>query len=329
MRKRYPVFLSKDDSVVPDNFIGIHSIFSEEKYALPGYSAEEWCLGGKALDEMRVKTYKETKKRFDLSGANSFAAYWNCNLDSINDLGINEFSKLSCFSELCTAMMCFEKTIQNKHNTNKRKYVGFGIRKKIYENYYKSIKESIETGNIPKKVDLFDPKKKRRSELSIVQKTTLYFDSDNPNRKYAIEVGKNELYLMFEQWCKLSGETKKDALYKAMRLLMEQNPIKGLEDSKLFARNIDVEKNEIIVNSKCKQSSVKVNMSGELYEQILGIIKRYNLDPENASKSKLNISSYATQAFSLFNKKIPLKYSDPVAFKEYLKLKDETEYNNS
>lgn len=41
------------------------------------------------------------------------------------------------------------------------------------------------------------------------------------------------------------------------------------------------------------------------------------------------MSAYVTQAVSAFNKRVPLKYADPVAYQEYLAIKQAEEYNDS
>lgn len=327
MPKKYEYYLSKNDCVVPDDFIPVWDLFSEPKYALPGYPEDQWCIGAKALDEMRRKTYREFKKRYDMSKAISFSSYWNSHIDSINNLGINEFTKLHCFAELSSVMMCFEQTIKNKHNDNKRKYVGFGIRKTIYENYYRSIRKSVQTGTIPEPVNMHEPKKRRSCSSTSRNLYHFYFESTVAGKKHAVSINKNEVFEMFSEWCRRKNRQKKDAIYEALLLLMKENPVDGLGSPKDYAKNIDIEQDQTSVQNAVGLTVRKVKVEHELLEFIEDIIKRYNSDPENKAKPKLTFTMYAKQAFIAFNKKLPLKYVDPEAYQEYLKLKEETEYN--
>ena len=57
------------------------------------------------------------------------------------------------------------------------------------------------------------------------------------------------------------------------------------------------------------------------------IVKRFNFDPDNITKPKLNIHNYISQAIVRQNKSISKKYSDPEAYKEYIQLKEIEKYN--
>lgn len=317
------MFLTSKDEYVPEGYIGIYSIFSEPKYALPGYSQEEWCLGYKTLDEMRTKTYKDVRKRFDLSGAYNFDKFWNGNLDAINDIGLNRFVKLPCFSELATAMICFE-TQKELNNGRKRKYISFGIKRDIYARYYRSLSDALKTGELPKKVNLYDRKKRHTGELFNTPTAQINFDGN------VVSLSKNELFLMFEQWCKIKRKKKKQALYEAMELLMKKDPVDGLDDVKLFERDIDIRNREVVLNlAKDEENTYMIKVPEQISKDMQAIISRYNQDPENCAKEKLTTSTYAAQAIAAYNKRIPLKYLDPIAYREYLEIKEAQRYNEN
>lgn len=330
MGKKIPVFLSNKDEYVSDNYIGIYELATNGDYALAGYSKEQWCLGYKAVDELRRKTFIEARKRFELSGASSFNSYWNGNLDAINELGINQFVKLPAFFDLCQAMICFETTIQNKTNSNKRKYVSFGISKDIFKRYSESLRIAFETGSAVQPVSLYDKHKKRFNKLFEMPRTALKFEGQKAGEYRWVEIHKNEIFLMFEQWCRLKKKTKKQALYEAMALIMKTDPANGLDDIKAFTRKIDVNSNEVVLTGEingCK--TIKVELPIEVSNKVDDIVRRYNSDPENSGKPNLTASVYAAQAINSFNNKISLKYSDPVAYKEYLAIKEIENYNKN
>lgn len=329
MAKRLTLLLSTKDQYVPENYIGITDLFLNPKYALPGYSSEQWCLGYKILDEYRTKTFREIKKRFQISGARSFAKYWNGNLDAINSMGLNEFAKLSCFSELATAMICFEEVVKNKNNDNRRRFVSFGIRKDIYEGYAESLREALETGQMPNKVNLFDNRKKRLNDLFMAPLTSITF-KDAQGHNHAIQINKNEIFYKFERWCKIKGIQKKQGIYDAMVLMMEQNPVDGLEDVKAFTKDSGINSREVVL-STCEKSGcfIQIKFPESITNQMRSIIRRFNSDPENKVKNKqLTTNTYITNAIAAYNKRMPLKYSDPIAYKEYLEIKKDAEYNN-
>lgn len=329
MAKRMKIYISKKDEYVPDNYIGIWDIFTDPQYALPGYSAEEWCLGIKTLDEMRVKTFSAVKKRFDISGAYNFASYWNGNLDAINEMGLNQFTKLSCFSDLSKAIICFDKTIENKRTKIKSKYVSFGINKEIYSKYSNSLSEAIKTGEPLQKVSLFDRHKRRLNDLFSCPITSIKYSDPRTGDKRTVSIDKNETFLRFEQWCKIKGKKKKTGFCEAMALIMEQNPVDGLEDIKAFERNKGIDGKEVVLDISY-DSKVKIYslIPEQVSKMMFAIIRRYNSDPENQTKQQLTPSLYIAQAVADFNKRVPLKYSDPIAYKEYIAIKESENYNN-
>lgn len=328
--KPFDFYLSKSDEYVPENYISISDLFLDAKYAFPGYTAKQWVMGSKTLDEMRKKTFSMAKKRFILSGAKSFASFWNGNLDAINDAGINQFTKLSAFSELSGCMIAFEKIVVSAINKRNNRIVSFGISKSNYDRYAGSLKIAILHGSEPKKVNLYDAHKKRLNDMFSVPVATFSFDGKDSKSQYKINVHKVDLYYKFERWCKLQGKTKKQGIYEAMELLLEQVPVEPSDSQSVFVKKNEFGSMECIINSR---ESGNVNMTvkipASIYDGITSIIRRFNSDPENLSKPQLTVSSYVSQAVAAFNKRVPLKYSDPNAYKEYVAIKETEEYNNS
>ena len=328
--KPFDFYLSRNDEYVPDKYIPLSDFFLNPKYALPGYSEEEWVIGFKTLDEMRKKTFSQAKKRFVASGAKSFASFWNGNLDAINDAGINQFTKLSAFRELSGCMIAFEEKIISVTNRRNNRFISFGILIDNYEKYAESLRNAILNGSIPEKVNLYDPHKRRLNDLFAAPTTHFEFDGKDRKSQHKVTVNKIDLYYEFERWCKLKGKTKKQGIYEAIQALLEQNPI-GSDDS----QNVIAKKNEfgslecVISSREAGEVTPSIKMPAPVYDCSAAIIRRFNSDPANISKKRLTMSAYVTQALSAFNKRVPLKYADPIAYQEYLAIKQAEEYNDS
>lgn len=326
---KIPFFLSKKDETVPDDYVGIYTIFSDARYALPGFPKESWCLKENVLSQLRTQTYKEVRKRFDASNIVSFASFWNGNLDAINQMGLNAFCNLECFYELSDAMICFEKIDRIGQFKTKGKLISFGIKKDIYKRYYMSLKKAVETGTIPEKVSLHDSKKRNRCDLMATAKATFNFPKDANGNSVVMPVTKNEVYLMFEEWCKIKNKKPSVAIYEAMQLLVKQYPVET-EKKKLSDYSISNGLNEnetIYLRENVGNQFVSLRLPESTYKTVCSIVRRYNKDPENITKEPLTIQNFIIQAVIAFIKKMPLRYSDPVAYEQYLSLKQKKEYN--
>lgn len=328
--KPFDFYLSNKDEYIPEQYIPLTDLLLNPDYALPGYSREEWPMGFKTLDEMRRKTFRNVKKRFTAAGAKSFASFWNGNLDAINDAGLNEFTKLSAFRELSVCMIAFETKIVSLVNKRNNRYISFGILRKNYEKYAESLRIAISEGEIPEKVSLYDHHKKRLNDLFSVSNVQLRFDGKDKKSQHKVTISKNDLYYEFEKWCKIKGKTKKQGLYEAMQLLIEQNPIETQDAENVFTKRNEFGSLECVISSReSGEVGTTIKMPAPVYDNAVAIIRRFNSDPINVSKNNLTMSVYASQAVAAFNKRVPLKYSDPVAYKEYLAIKQEEEYNKN
>lgn len=328
--KTFDFYLSRNDEYVPDKYIPLSDFFLNPKYALPGYSEEEWVMGFKTLDEMRKKTFSQAKKRFVASGAKSFASFWNGNLDAINDAEINQFTKLSAFRELSGCMIAFEEKIISVTNKRNNRFISFGILIDNYEKYAESLRNAILNGSIPEKVNLYDPHKRRLNDLFASPTTHFEFDGKDRKSQHKVTVNKIDLYYEFERWCKIKGKNKKQGLYEAMQLLIEQNPIETQDTENVFTKRNEFGSLECVISSReSGEVGTTIKMPAPVYDNAVAIIRRFNSDPINVSKNNLTMSVYASQAVAAFNKRVPLKYSDPVAYKEYLAIKQEEEYNKN
>lgn len=328
--KPFDFYLSKNDEYVPDKYIPLSDFFLNPKYALPGYSEEEWVMGFKTLNEMRKKTFSQAKKRFVTAGAKSFASFWNGNLDAINDSGINQFAKLSAFRELSSCMIAFEERIISATNKRNNRFISFGISKDNYNKYAESLRIAIMSGSIPEKVKLYDNHKRRLNDLFSAPTTHFEFDGKDRKSQHKVTVNKIDLYYEFERWCKLKGKTKKQGIYEAIQALLDQNPINSDDSQNVLTKRNEFGSLECVISSReSGEVNATVKMPASIYDGATAIIRRFNSDPANISKNRLTMSAYVSQAVAAFNKRVPLKYSDPVAYKEYIAIKESEEYNNS
>lgn len=324
----YSYTLSEKDEYVPEGYIGIYELFSDRKYSLPDVEPEKWCIGEKKLHQMRMEAFHAVKKRLEMCKASDYARFWNGNLDAINAIGINPFGNLLCFKELSTAMICFQQTVENKSNKNKRKIISFGIKDSIYREYYKERKRALLYGVEPEPVNLFDSHKKRTGNVFKLPQAVFAFDTEESG-KQMMRVKKNALYNMFEFWCKAKGIQKIDGLYQAMQLLMQTFPVKGMKDIGAYERKCDLDYVEVLVPEQTVEESVSTTVwiPKTVHMKMRQIIENHNLDKANIGKPPMNNEKFIIQAVDMLNRKSPLKYSDPKAYKEYLKAKATQERN--
>ncbi len=319
--------LSEKDEYVADGYIGIYELFRNPRYALPGCDPAKWCIGKDELSKMRYETYREVKKRFDMCKASDYSRFWNGHVDAINSLGLNRFANLLFFKEIATAMVCFQDTVKNKGNDNKRRFVSFGIKDSIYREYYKSQREALRTGSKPVPVNLFDSHKKRTGNIFKLPKATLAFDTEDSG-KQMLKISQNAVFNMFEFWCKAKGVNKTDGIYQAMRLLIETYPVTELKELGAYVRKCDLDYVEVVVPETISES-VKANLyiPKGVHDQMRKIIDNYNADPDNIGKPTMTIPKYVNNAILRLNQNSPLRYSDPEKYKEYVKAKQAEEYN--
>lgn len=326
--RQYDFYLSTKDQYVPKNYIPLTDLLMNPKYALPCYTPEEWCIGFKAVNEMRKKTFSAAKKRFNLTGAKSFKTFWNGNLDAINEAGINEFYKLTAFRDLSTGMVAFEEIIQSTNNKRNNRYVSFGVSKENYYIYCEKLKKSISEGRMLESINLYDRHKRRTNDLFNVQTVSIRIDGPMKKDQYSVTLHKNDLFLEFEQWCKIKGKTKKQSIYEAIKLLMEQNPVDQKDTQGLLSKKNGFSSLEVVIGARTDGTVQKqVKLPAQLYDTLEAIIRRFNSDPSNISKGNVTLSTMVTQALSEYVRRLPLKYVDPIAYKEYLALKSIEEYN--
>lgn len=328
MPKKINTALTYKDETVGEGYIGIYELFTDPKYALPQYTADEWVLSEKRLRELRFNTFRNVKKREELSNANSFANFWNRNLEAINSLGLNEFDKLIVFKNLGQIMMAFEKVVDNKHSQGKRRMVSFGIKLETYRKYYQMCLDAKKAGTEMGDVKLIDSKKRSGRDLIVERYMKAMVDG------VEVRVQNNALMQQFEHWRKLKNLTRAKAMLLAVECLMEKYPMAEIKDRKCYQKVTDINNEELIELIVSKeyendggQVFVSLKIPEKLNKQVREIILRYNNDPDNITKTQLSMQTYIIQSLMLMNSKVPLKYSNYKAYQEYSDIKNIEEYN--
>lgn len=325
----YRFGLTMKDETVPDGYIPIYNLFTEKKYALPGCE-DFWCIGEEQLKKMRFYAYHEVKKRLELCKSVDYAKFWNGNLDAINDLGINPFANLIHFKELASVMICFQTTEANKFSGIKRKMVSWGIKDSVYREYYRAQREAVQTGEKAKAVRLYDNHKKRTGNMFKMPRVKIFFDTQNGDRQ-VVKLRRNALYNQFEFWCAANRLTKTEGIYQAISLLVEQCPVEGLEELGAYERKCDLDYTEVLIPDTTPENTVSTTVwiPKKIHMKMREIIERWNKDPNNIGEKQMTIPAYVTQAVDELNRRSPLRYFDPEAYREYLKAVEAEQYNNA
>lgn len=318
---RIPTYLSDRDEYCGDKYIPITELFSDPKYCLPGMDKNSWGLGSAKIDEFRRMSFNAVKKRWNEDKRCKFSTYWNANIEAINQLGLNEFAKISWFRDLANvmaALQCDDKPIGKR----KRHIVSFGIRLDLYRKYYKWRLQLVKCGSdaqfkkpVIRDMAVLTAKRYGTKMSEIVQ-----------IEKRDIAVKKDQIFLDFRQWCEERNYVIGEGLKAAMKLIMDVDPLK--ENRKYKYKATDIE--QCVVKTEIQPSedrSFHTRLPGELLEQMYQIIRLYNSDKENEFKPKLTSAAYVAQAIAYYNKRVPLKYSDPIAYEEYLTTKQQKDYN--
>lgn len=326
-KPRYLYFLSEHDELVPDGYLPLAQIFTDPKCTLPNYTPDEWCIGETALQKMRKETYEEVRKRFRITKAERFDRYWNSNLAAINTLGLNQFERLPCFSNLADVMVAFQSLVDTQAG-KKKNVISFGVKKTLYRKYYDHVQEAVQNGVEPCRITLRDSKIKNNGNIiASTQRTYIAFTGKDECGK-RIPLEKNEIYNSFSEWCKLQGITKKQGVYSAMMLIMSQNPIEGMQDIKAYKRETDIGLEEILIDTGIEDmGNMNVKIENSIINTIDAVINRFNRDVENCDKKRLTKSMLIKNAVMYYLQHLPLKYTDPQAYREYMEAKKMEEYN--
>lgn len=285
----YPV-LSEKDEFVPSTHIGMYSIFRNPKNKNV-YLSEQHC------QSIRKKTFEAIFNFFRKYGSPDFADLFNYNVDTFTALGLNYFATQPKVAPLANLIECF--TISPNLNGIRR--VSFGLSKKALEYYFTTRHVPIITRNKSKSRDLI---------LFGAEEIKL-------NSEVNIKIDRTAWYRRFVEWCELQGVDQQEGLIMAFEQLFNAYPLTDLLptseydfitefDKPLFAKRKGIAKG---TTNKTVELSNIINGLAE------DIIKRYNRDPDNATK-KLDFDTYINNALYLLNNSMDVKYQDPELYQE-------------
>lgn len=289
-----PPTLSERDEYVPETHIGLYSLVRNEKNKSV-YMGESQC------QSVRKKTYESVLKIFREYSSPSYADLWNYNIAAINDNGLNYFTANPNIAPIAHLIQCFETQVDSKKYGGKgRLMISFGINRQALNYYLKSVADG--RTKIPR---LKDPPPKTR-EAVIFGYDTVKIGKDG---KLLLE--RNAIYNRFEHWCKIQGVTIEEGAMMALQTLMKDYSIDELNDLNYY--NVVTELDREIFGKEVEEEKENrtISFSKMFLNKAKEIITRYNRDPNNLIKGRLDIDTYVNNALYLINSNMPVKYRDP------------------
>ena len=283
--------LSNKDQWIPHGYIGMYSIFRNPKNQAV-YTSEANC------HRMRQKTFEAILELCKQYNTPNFAKLFNYNARVIGEVGLNFFAEHDMINPIAGIIECFQATFRNdKFHV----YICFGIRKDRLEEYF-------ETGVCPKIV------LPENRDAVIFGKKDVKFFADK-----VIKVDRSVLYRKFEKWCRAKNVSENDAIMIALDLLMNKFKINGYDGIGEYEPITILDRHLFHQSGKQEPEERSVTVSGIVSGQADKIIERWNRDPENAAKKKMDFDTYCNNALALLNKSMPQKYTDAQLFYQYMK----------
>lgn len=305
-RKKFiSVQLSEKDEYVPKTYIGMYSIFRNPRNGSV-YMGEEHC------QKLRQNTFEDTLKLFKKYGSPSFSELWNYNRKIISEAGMNHFLFHPKIAPIAKMIRCFE-VLKKETNKMKKLTISFGISKEDLAEYFA-------TGKV----------KEPRRKLPRKSENIILFGSEDIeiDRNILLKIERNALYWQFQHWCLLNGISENDGVLMALEEVIKAYPQKSLRERREY--DFPTAFDEVIMRrpENGEPEECTFLCQGSVYALADRIIDRWNRDPDNITKKKMDFGTYCNNALLLLNKSMPLKYSDPElyaeekeseAFKEYSK----------
>lgn len=300
IKGRKPV-LTKNDQYLSREYIGMYSIF-RNPINKAVYISESMC------QNMRKRTFDAIMSLCKQYNSPNFADLFNYNAQVIGEAGLNFFAEHDKIAPIASIIQCFQKRFTNdKYSV----YISFGIKKEL-------LKEYFDTGICPK---IEWPSYMTRDAV-IFGTEDIKFFADK-----IIKIPKNQLYHKFLTWCRKRNISESDALTIALSLLMKKYKINSTKDFGEYEPITVLDRNLFSDAAMENAEERVVYFSGVVLSQANKIIARYNRDPDNVEKKKMDFKTYCNNAVALLNKSMPDKYTNPKIFYEYLKKK--SKYNKN
>lgn len=311
-----PPLLSKEDECVPKTHIPMYRIFRNPKNTSV-YMSEEAC------QKMRQKTYQNVYELYRKYGSPNYVDFFNVNREEINELGLNEFAKHPKIAPVSGLIECFSKETRLKSNNKRRMSIGFGINRKLLNQYFANVAKAKETGT-----EVVIPKLKRANQKD--KDIVIFGEAEiNIGNSQKVKIPRNALYNQFEHWCLLQGVSKKEGILMAIELIIQQYPITGIGEVGEYKVSTEFDRYVYLKKSQSEPQKLLVRFDGDIFSLALTIIENYNLDPENASKPYMDFNTYVNNAVHLLNSNIDLKYRSPRLYKERCQTEEMERYNKT
>ena len=300
LNERTPV-LTRYDTPVPEGYIGMYSILRNPLNKAV-YLPEEAC------QDLRQKTFDAILDLCKQYNTPNFAKLFNYNAQVIGEVGLNYFAQRKELAPVVGIMQCFERI---KKYDNKNVYISFAINKNLLNQYF-------DTGVCP--VIKWSERETRDAIIFGKKELQLYANK-------TVKVARAPLFRRFERWCKQKNLTLEKGIMIAVDAAMRKYPVsKGdfLEEYEPITVMDRPLFDEAMRSGKEKKF---VEFSSLIVSQAEKIIERWNRDPENQSKKRMDFSTYCNNALSLLNQSMPEKSADPKLFYDDLKSKAKPDKN--
>lgn len=289
-----PPTLSEKDEYIPETHIGMYSLVRNEKNKSV-YMGESQC------QSVRRKTYESVLKIFREYSSPSYADLWNYNISAINDNGLNYFTANPHIAPIAHLIQCFETHIDGqKYGSKGHLMISFGINRQALNYYLKSVADGK-----PKIPRLKDPPPKTREAV------LFGYDTVNIGKDGKLLLERNAVYNRFEHWCKIQGVTVEEGAMMALQTLIKDYPIDELNDLNYYGVVTELDRQIFEKEVEEEKENRTISFSKLFLNKAREIITRYNRDPNNLEKGRLDIDIYMNNALYLINSNMPVKYRDP------------------
>lgn len=288
-----PPTLSEKDEYIPETHIGMYSLVRNEKN-MSVYMGESQC------QTVRKKTFDSVLKIFREYGSPSYSDLWNYNIAAINDNGLNYFTTNMHIAPIAHLIQCFETKIDGKTYGSKHLMISFGINKKALNYYLKSVSDGR-----PKIPHLKEPPPKTRESV------LFGYDTIKVGKDGKLILERNAVYNRFEHWCMLQGVTLEEGAMMALQTLIKDYPIDELNDLNYYGIVTELDRQIFEKQIEEEKETRTISFSKMFLNKAREIITRYNRDPNNIEKGRIDIDTYMNNALYLINNNMPVKYRDP------------------
>lgn len=292
-------WLSDKDEYIPNTHIGMYSLISNPPN-------ESMYLPEDLLISVRRKSYEGLLEVYREYRSPDYADLWNYNIYAITETGLNYFTIIDGVKPIAHLIECFslEQKVEECLN-NIRTVISFGINRKLLSAYLEDAQVCKRTGQNPKTFDLSPLPYKSREAVLFGQDTIKIDDAG------ALVIDRNAIYNRFEHWCILQGISKEKGALMALEALLKQYPIDGLNNRKYYRVATKLDKHIFTPRESQGKERIEVELSKLISETAKAIIERYNADPANLTKERMNFGTYINNALHLLNSNMPLQYRDP------------------